>query len=1041
MVGPIYIIALALGLAFFLGFFGKSLKTVSGYIMLAGLAGMVFISGQWLMAFVDGSASTQEIFTAGFKPPYSINLRMGMQESVFTFMINVIGLLGGIYMFNRLKEVGNSAMSVFIVLIMSLNVIVMTRDIFNLFVFIEIGSIATAGMIILDKTSKSLQAGLKYLMATGVISGLLLIGIIFAYYFAGSLNIDGIIAANLMTSKAGAVAVFLIIAVLVLELKPFPANGWGLDVYESSNPGFGAIVSAGTATAGLFVLNKVLPIGGDAWYHYVMIIGLITFVGSNLVGTQQKIANRLLGYSSIGQIGLVMTVIGLQPVIGNSYIFIAFALLLNHFLAKAGLFWISGIIKKENISDWSVLRKNKKLLVTFIIFIFALIGFPPFPSFFGKYELIMGLISSNYVWVAVLILIGSFAEGIYMFRWLGDVLKNENSEEEVIEAPKNKCMPVALVAIALLIAGYYSVPFVEGANYTLFIPLAFIAVIGLLDFLPAYAKNTISIAGMGYYSWLIYPLVEGDLMKTIFFAIFMIGGILTLIVGYNKSGKREGFYPVALLMYAGLATIITSDNMFAFFFGWELMTAGSYFLIIRGKRSKPHAYSYMLFSVAGAYLILLGFGFAFAGVSTQALNALGQITLYPTLAYTLLAIGFMTKTASLGLHIWLPGAHGEAESDVSPMVSAVLLKAGVFGLMMLFLQMGENGNTLLFVLGWVGAATALMGNLAATFQEDAKRMLAYSSIGQLGYILFAIAMMTQLGWLAGFTYVINHFLFKAILFMVIGGIVVKAGTHNLYQMGGLIKKMPFSFVAVLIGIIVMSGLPPLSGFAGKWLFYNAVILKGWYIQGVMVFFAGTIAFMYAYKLIHSVFLGQLKDNHRNLTELSPAILIPVYLMIAVIFYFSAYPQGFLEPIGQYLSGLGLAGDSVQWAADGNATTLLSNWNGSAVAIIVMSTFVLVLGYLWLITGKTTKLEQFNIAYSAERPFRPETTHYSYNMFAGLNKAIGFLVAPGITNFWKSVSKMVLDFAGVIRRLYSGNGQVYAIHIIIYIVVFYLISLG
>lgn len=1039
MVGPIYIIALALGLAFFLGFFGKSLRTVSGFVMLAGLAFMVFISGQWLLAFLNESVVTQEVFTAGFKPPYSINLRMGIEEAAFTLMINVIGFLGGMYMFNRLKEVGNSAMSVFIVLIMSLNVIVMTRDLFNIFVFVEIGSIATAGMIILDKNSKSLQAGLKYLLATGVISGLLLIGIIFAYYFVGSLNIDDIITANIGIAKAGSVAVFLIIAVLVLELKPFPANGWGLDVYQSANPGFGAIVSAATATAGLFVLYKVLPMGGELWYSYIVIIGLITFVGSNFVGTRQKNANRLLGYSSIGQIGLVMTVIGLQPVLGDKFIFIAFTLLLNHYLAKAGLFWLSGIIKKDKTSDWSVIRKNKALLIMFVIFIFALIGFPPFPSFFGKYELIMSLVSTHHIWVAVLILLGSFAEGIYMFRWLGDVLKNEK-QEEILYTQWNKFIPIVIVSVSLLAAGFFSVPYVEGAYYFYFIPLGFIVFLGLIDFLPAFVKNTISIVGMAYYSYILYPLVEGDLMRTIFFAIFMIGGILTLIVGYSKSGKREGFYPVALMMYAGLATILTTDNMFGFFFGWELMTAGSYFLIIRGKRSKPHAYSYMLFSVAGAYLILLGFAFAYASAGTQDLIALKDISIYTTLAYTLLAIGFMTKTASLGLHIWLPGAHGEAESDVSPMVSAILLKAGVFGLMLLFLYMGQQtGDTLLFVLGWVGAFTALVGNLAAVFQEDAKRMLAYSSIGQLGYILFAIAMMTQLGWLAGFTYVINHFMFKAILFMVVGGIVVKAGTHNLYQMGGLLKKMPFSFVAVLIGIITLAGIPPLSGFAGKWLFYNAVVLKGWYIQGVIVFFAGTIAFMYAYKLIHSIFLGQLKDNHRNLKELSPAILIPVYILIAGIFYFSAYPQDVLEPIGNMLAGY--FPSTVNWTGDGLATTVLSHWNGQAVLIIIITVFVLVLGYLKLITGKTTKLEQFNIAYSAERPFRPETTHISYNMFAGLNKAIGFLVAPGITRFWKNISDMVLDFAGVIRRLYSGNGQVYAVHIIIYIVVFYLVSLG
>ncbi|MEN8186461.1 MAG: proton-conducting transporter membrane subunit [Bacteroidota bacterium] len=1041
MVGPIYIIALALGLAFFLGFFGKNLKTVSGFLMLAGLAFMTFVSGQWLMAFVNGSVTTQEIFTAGFKPPFSINLRMGMEEAAFTFLVNVAGLLGGTYLFKTLKKVGNASMSVFLVLIMSLNVIIMTRDLFNLFVFVEIGSIATAGLIILDKTSKSLQAGFKYMIAIGVISGLLLIGIVFAYYFAGSLNIDSIITANIGAAKAGAVAVFLIVSALILELKPFPANGWGLDVYESANPGIGAMVSAGIATASLFVLYKILPMAGADWYQYIVIVGLLTFVGSNLIGTQQKNANRLLGYSSIGQIGLVMTVIGLEPVLGESFKFIAFALLLNHFLAKAGLFWISGIIKKESIASWSVLRKNPVLLIMFIFAVFALIGFPPFPSFFGKYELIMSLVSSDNAWVVAVILIGSFAEGIYIFRWLGDVLKNENSEEEAINIEWNKLIPVALTTIALVVTGFMSVSFVEGAQIAYFIPLAFILVIGLIDFLPAYIKNTVSIAGMAYYTYILYPLIEDDLMRTIFFAIFMIGGILTLIVGYNKTGKREGFYPAALLMYAGLATIIASDSMFGFFFGWELMTAGSYFLIIRGKRSKPHAYSYMLFSVAGAYLILLGFGMAYAGAGTQALEALKDISVLPTIAYTLLAVGFMTKTASLGLHIWLPGAHGEAESDVSPMVSAVLLKAGVFGLMLLFLNMGENGNTLLFVLGWVGAFTALTGNLAATFQEDAKRMLAYSSIGQLGYILFAIAMMTQLGWLAGFTYVINHFAFKAILFMVIGGIVAKLHTHNLYEMGGLIKKMPFSFTAVMIGIITLSGVPPLSGFAGKWLFYNAVVLKGWYIQGVIVFFAGTIAFMYAFKLIHSIFLGQLKDNHRNMKEISSSILIPVYILIAGIFYFSAFPQDILEPIGNMLAGLNLAGDPVVWNEGGLATTILSHWNGTAVMIIILTTFVLVLGYLWLLTGKTKKLEQFNIVYSGEAPFRPETTHVSYNMFAGLNKAIGFLVAPGISNFWKKVSTMVLDLAGVVKRLYSGNGQVYAAQIIIYIVVFYLIALG
>ncbi len=126
--------------------------------------------------------------------------------------------------------------------------------------------------------------------------------------------------------------------------------------------------------------------------------------------------------------------------------------------------------------------------------------------------------------------------------------------------------------------------------------------------------------------------------------------------------------------------------------------------------------------------------------------------------------------------MWLPGAHAEAESDVSPMVSAILLKAGVFGLLILFLAMGAEkagDNVLIYILGWLGAITVLVGNLKAVFQEDAKRLLAYSSIGQLGYILFAFAIMTHLGWVTGFIYTINHFLFKAALFLTIGGIVLR----------------------------------------------------------------------------------------------------------------------------------------------------------------------------------------------------------------------------------------------------------------------------
>ncbi len=1040
MISPIHIISIGLGFAFALGFINKKAKYISAVLMLLAIALMGTISASWLINLYNG-AQAEQVFTAGFKPPYSINLLMGLPEALFTSMVSLAGLLGGLYLLNSLKKAGNQSIMVYLVFVMGLNVVIMTRDAFNLFVFMEIVSISTAGLIILTETGKSVQAGFKYMLATGIISGIYLLGIIFAYHFSGTLNIDGLVLTNLSLLKGGSVAVLLILVSLVLELKSFPANGWALDVYEAANPGVAAMISAASATAFYFVLYKMLAIGNNDWYNIIAIAGMITFVGSNLFGIKQDKAQRLLGYSSLGQLGLLMAVLGLKPYLGDKMEFIAITILVSHYLAKAGLFWLSGIVGKENLKDWSILRQKPFLLVLFGTFIFTLIGFPPFPSFFGKWELIMGLSASHQYYFIAFILIGSFFEGIYLFRWLGYSIKLDYKQFPEIKIKWNKLFPIVVFAILVYAAGYYTSTLTVGFPGITYLLLIFIIVLYFIDFLPIYIKNTIAIIAMAFYSYQILPeLYTTDLLRFIFAGIFIIGGILTLIAGYAYKGKRKGFYPVAILMYVGLAVIIKATNNLEFFFGWELMTMGSYFLIIRGKKSMPHGLSYMLFSLAGAYTILAGFGLSFAETSSIELSSLSLISSNITLVFSLLAIGFMTKTASLGLHIWLPGAHAEAESDVSPMVSAILLKAGVFGLMILMIAMGHNpeAGNIAYILGWLGAITALIGNLAAAFQEDAKRLLAYSSISQLGYILFALAMMSHLGWMTAMVYSINHFLYKAILFLTIGAVVLRVGTHYMYKMGGLIKNMPMAFVAVLIGIIALSGVPPLSGFAGKWLFYNAVIDKHWYFQGAIVFFSGIIAFLYLFKLIYSVFLGQLKDNLRHVKDISVWFAIPVYVLIIGIMIFSAKPQWVLQPLGDMISHWYPDG-SLAWEG-GLANAPYGYWNGTGVMITVVIMFAILLGWLLFVSRKAVKVSQFNIVYSAEAPQRPETTHMSYNIYAGYNKALGWLVAPKITKFWETMSDWAHSVAHYGRQFYSGNAQVYVTYVIAYILAVYFIMI-
>ena len=1041
MVAPIYIIATLLGVAFALGLFGKKMNSMAGLLSVVALGFASFISLEWLAGFWLYDRAAEYIYTAGFKPPFSINLLMGKDEALFTSLINIAGFFGTVYLWDKLKKIGSNGYVTLMGMILGLNVIIMTRDLFNLFVFLEISSIATAGLIIFSQNLKTIAAGFKYMLATGIISGILLLGIIFMYYFTGTLNIDDFLAVHSLAVKGFGVAVFFVLISIVLELKPFPANGWGLDVYESADSGIAAMISAGTATASFFVMYKLLPLGTPQFHMVLAGIGLATFIGSNLMGLKQTNPNRLLGYSSIGQVGLLVTILGLSEFLGERTTFIAYSILISHFLAKAGLFWISGIVKRSEIKEWAVLRNNRLLLILFGVFIFTLIGFPPFPSFFGKWDLVLNLASNNqYFWI-VGILIGSLLEGVYLFRWLGYALKLDNAEMPAIEVKWNKVLPIAVFGAATFVVGYFVSSIHPYAKIINYIPLAVALAFVLIDFLPVYVKNTLAILAMAYYYYYLYPTLSS--FGAVFGAIFMVGGIVTLIAGYAFKGQRRGFYPFALMMFAGLIGLIEAKTTLGFFYAWEVMTVGSYFLIIRGKKSMPHALSYMLFSMGGAYLMLAGFAIASVGQFNLDMSTLSHVLVHPTWVFILLAVGFLTKTASLGLHIWLPGAHAEAETDVSPMVSAILLKAGVFGLVTLFLAMGDQligGDvSVIYLLGWLGAITAVMGNLMAAFQEDAKRLLAYSSVGVLGYILFGLSLMSHLGWLSAVSISVTHFMFKSLLFLAIGGVVWRVKTKEMYRMGGLIKRMPFSFFSVLIGIIVLAGLPPLSGFSGKWIFYNAVMAKEWYLQGALIFFSGMIAFLYTFRLIHSVFLGQLKDEHREVKEAPFWILVPQYMIIGVLLYFSAIPNSLLKPIGKIISPYFPTG-GLEWTGQ-HAVSTYGYWNGLVIFYIVIAIFVTVLVWLIINNRKAQKVKQFNIVFAAERPFKPETSHYAYNFYAHYRKAIGILVEPKITGWWEGVAEWAHAMGDKFRKIYNGNGQSYLIHIMAFIVIIYLISFG
>ncbi len=1042
MVSAVYIIVAGLGTAFLLGLLRDESRNTAYVMTLAALAFMSWVAGSWLWAFAVNGVAGFDIFTAGHEPPFAINLRMGVSEAALCLMVCLSGLLSAIYMQRSLLRLGRRAMSVLLIIIMALCGIILTRDIFNLFVFLELTVISTAGLVLLSENDLALGAGFKYLVISQVISILLLVGIIFAYYATGTLNIDGISDASLVTLKGGSLALFLMFIAVATELKPFPANGWALDIYESAHPGFAAIFSAAMAGgAALFAVDKLLLIAGPGWYPLATAIGILSFVAANLFALPQNNDRRLLGYSSVGQVGLVLTVVGLQDILGENYLMIAGGVLFSHAVAKAGLYWLSGLVKDRDLTAWAVLRCHPLLLLAFVTFVAMLTGLPPFPGFYAKWELVHVLAREGRLVLMGLILFGALVEAGYLFRWFGYIIKRAPGDV-ALDLPRHRLATVLVAMLASWLLAYVWGELSPQTNLLHGIPLLFALAFLLLDWLPARVKNTLAIAGLVAWFAVCYP--SYDPLQLIFGAIVLIGGAVILLASFYNNGRRTGFYPSAMLMYAGLAMLIVAQDSFTFFAAWEFLTIGSYFLIMRGKRSEPHALSYILFSLGGAFLILAAFALAAQGQSHLPLAELADVpAMLAPWVFILLAIGFMTKTASIGLHIWLPGAHAEAETDVSPMVSGILLKAGLFGLFMLLMNMGKQqlyGVELTHVMLWIGALSAFIGNLLAIFQEDAKRLLAYSSIGQMGYALFGLSLMNHLGWLLALMFVINHYIYKSMLFLSVGGIAKRTGTRDMYRMGGLIALMPLSFVAVLVGIIAVSGVPPLSGFGGRWIMYNALMTAEYRLPMVIIFLSGPIAFLYLFRLIHTIFLGQLKDEHRKIREAPFWIVLPQMIYVLFLVGFALVPGLALRRVDAYISRFFPEG-ALNWSNGLTITSDFGYWSPVSIMIAVGVIFATLLGWLLFVNRKAQKVKQFNIVFAAERPFRPETTHFAWNFFAPYRKALGFLTQPLVTRFWGTLVDLLHSGADVSRRMYTGNGQTYAIHFLAFVVVVYLLSKG
>ena len=484
----------------------------------------------------------------------------------------------------------------------------------------------------------------------------------------------------------------------------------------------------------------------------------------------------------------------------------------------------------------------------------ALVGLPPFPGFWAKWELIMQLAAGGRPALIALILAGSLLEAAYLFRWFSHA-RNQDAAGSGVTVSFWQPLPVLLATLMLFAIGYGMATLMAFDARAMFLPLLAGLLLWMIDALPGRLKNLalLLVVGSGGF-WLTRELTG---LNSLFGYLLIGGGLLVSVAAFYRADRRSGFYPLLAVLLLSLATLLRATTSLEFFFGWELMTLSSYLLITLGRKGVGPALAYLLFSLGSAYFIFAGFAAAYATTGSLLLADLGASS-SPGLVFGLLAAGFVIKLGGFGVHVWLPDAYAEADDDFTALLSAVVSKAGIFGLVLIAAQLGIRSNIGLdpaYVLGWLGILTATFGALMAVFQEDIKRLVAYSSMGQLGYIVTGVALMSHLGWVSALYLTVNHFLFKGILFLGVAGIVLRTNERLMYKMGGLIKNMPFTFVFTMIAIIAMSGVPPLTGFGGKWMLFNALMDKGWYFLAAFAFFSRAVAFMYMFRLLHTWFLG------------------------------------------------------------------------------------------------------------------------------------------------------------------------------------------
>ncbi len=601
-----------------------------------------------------------------------------------------------------------------------------------------------------------------------------------------------------------------------------------------------------------------------------------------------------------------------------------------------------------------------------------------------------------------------------------------------------------ILATAFIMLALNKYPRVAGSIAFIVSLLPFMAVLswsGIMGIhLPSYLKF------LSFENMITYNMGAGTLLLEItplgWFFMLLLASLFPMVILFAISFVKEnagGFYAAMLMTMFGSFGILLARDMLTFFLFWEIMSWSIFALVLRGHDRRAIV-SYLGFGSMSAMLILFGFMILYHSAGTLLFSEMHiAATNLNLAAISMIVAGFAVKGALMPMHVWAPHVYSKGEEPFVAFLSGGLSKLGYFGMLLFMYSVAGMG----FLASWgtfrdvswfgytlavIGAFTAFAGTVLAVMQDDLRKLLAYSSIGQLGYIAIGIGIGTPLALTGALFQALNHTFFKAVLFLAAGAVYYRTGKWKISELGGLGYKMPFTFLAALFAIFTLAGIPITSGFAAKWLLYEAALSKKFMFLMPIMLIAGVGAFLYSYKILYGVFLG---EPRYDVKEAPIGQLIAMWLLVLPLIIFLIFPGWVADMAAPILKEYGMHAIP---HTPYTITTSLGVYNTLAVIFGLIGTLLLAfILYKW----KSQEVVPHEDNYLAGEPpelYENISMHAAYKYYEPFDEVFLPYFRSGAEKLWE-----IVLYAGEIlgtgaRKLYTGMVEDYSIYVLLFFII-------